>query len=976
MLIFLPKDFETLPAQRGDHLILEHLYSAISVCAFAFVKLRPSHFYTSFCIFNPWIHINNIYVFHEEIRLTIIEVNNDVIEKIGNQNIYVKNYTSNFDIKEYIQNILVPLAFPNIEVNKLNLGLLGITSEMISSVVEDSFSTASLMMNESFINRSQLPSSIYSEASLFNLGMNFATPSRCNVLLQLWMDDILKYSSNVGNTTIKRYKLDKDTKIIINNNIYRLDYDIFIDHQYIDGQLVLDIRYDMDNNPISIVQNPFIKHQITSVGWLLLFLNLQEYNRTVDTHIITDNLITVNSNIELKWRNQIAGIELNYISPYGEKMRMELKPLYSRPSSRPFVWYSFQDDNTILLSFSSHTQYFQPEFNSKIESIIYTCNGASSNFDVYNNKIGLPVQKTGMRYEYNPLTRITALCYSESKHGKDKGDIETLRDDIVHAHNTVNTISTDYDLQSWFERNAKQEGIHSEFFKRRDDLSGRLYSQFITIMKDSEIFPTNTLSIEVSKDQCDYTTENEYMITPGHLWTYKPDSRNTLELIPSLHGYYHITDENIPTDKEFLYTNPFYMKIHKNPSLSVCYNTMIAYTTYPETIYSNNDIFYKFQLATLSIERDLSREYKNQYRFEVVCVPVVSTSLKIKYIEGIGEKYKKEKNYLRLIMVFHSRKYGETGYIEMEPTEIRNATSVVFSSHVSVIDKLSDDYTITIDKKNTPGVKSLIQNGVDKDQIVIDVKETQIDFLVMMKDVTNKSNSIVYNDESFKTYIIANRFTNDRRDLSLYKEMTMMRSMLQFQDDKVHATLIPFIKYDIGMHAEEMGYFVDKFNAQYTAMQPVLRRLDGNTFVDFKLFNTYGKSNNYYIGPKEGTEDLWDSDIRLDNVELQIRLKISVLDRSIYSQTVAGVKNEIKNYINSINQSDDKNLHVSDIIHLIKSNQPNVNYIRFLGFNHYDANKQSIFKKFDSINNPDNLQMYVPEILRIDDKNIIISEEI
>ena len=43
MLIFLPKDFETLPAQRGDHLILEHLYSAISVCAFAFVKLRPSH---------------------------------------------------------------------------------------------------------------------------------------------------------------------------------------------------------------------------------------------------------------------------------------------------------------------------------------------------------------------------------------------------------------------------------------------------------------------------------------------------------------------------------------------------------------------------------------------------------------------------------------------------------------------------------------------------------------------------------------------------------------------------------------------------------------------------------------------------------------------------------------------------------------------------------------------------------------------
>lgn len=899
-----------------------------------------------------------------------------MIEKIGNQNIYIKNYTSNFDVKEYIQKILVPLAFPNMEVNKLNLGLLGISSEMISCVVEDAFGTASLMMNESFINRSQLPASIYSEASLFNLGLNYAVPSRCNVLLQVWMEDILKYSTAVGNTTIKRYKLDKDTKIIINNNIYRLDYDIYIDHQYIDGQLVLDVKYNIDNNPISIISNQFIKHQVTSVGWLLLFLNVQEYNRTTSTYIITDNLVTVNSNIELRWRNQIAGIKLDYISPYGERMRMDLRPLYSRPVSRPFVWYSFQDDTSLLLSFSSNTQYFQPEFNSKIEATIYTCNGASSNFDIYNNKLGIPVQKTGINYEYNPLTRITALCYSESKHGQDKGNIESLRSDIIRAHNTVNALSTDYDMQSWFERYARQDGIHSEFFKRRDDLSGRLYSQFITIGQDTKIFPTNTLCIETTKEQCDYATNEEFMIAPGHLWRYKGNSRTTVEMIPSPNGYYKVTDENIPTDQEFLFVNPFYMKIHKDPSISICYNTMLAYTTYPETIYSNSDIFYKFQLATLSVERDLSKEYKNQYRFEVICVPVVSTSLRIKYIEGIGEKYKKENNYLRVIMVLHSRKYGETGYIEMEPTEIRNATSVVFSTRLSVFDNLTDDNTIEIDKQNTPGILSLIQNGKDKDKIIVDVKETQIDFIVMMKDVTNKSNSVVYNNETYKSYIIANRFTNDRRDLSLYREMNMMRFTLNFQDDKIHATLIPFIKYDVALNADEMGYFVDKFNSQYSAMRPILGKLDGNSFVDFKLFNTYGRSNNYYIGPKEGTDDLWGSDIRLDNVELKIKLKISVLDRSIYSQTVVGVKTEIKNYINSINQSEEKNLHVSDIIHLIKSNQPNVNYIRFLGFNNYDANKQSIFKKFDSVNNIDNLQLYVPEILRINDENIIISEEI
>ena len=92
-----------------------------------------------------------------------------MIEKVGNQNIYVRNYTSNFSVKEFIQNALIPRAFPNIPMNKLNLGLTGIASEMISQGIEDSYATASLMMNESFITRAVLPNSSYSEAALFDL---------------------------------------------------------------------------------------------------------------------------------------------------------------------------------------------------------------------------------------------------------------------------------------------------------------------------------------------------------------------------------------------------------------------------------------------------------------------------------------------------------------------------------------------------------------------------------------------------------------------------------------------------------------------------------------------------------------------------------------------------------------------------------------------------------------------------------------
>ena len=131
-----------------------------------------------------------------------------MIETIGENKIYVRNYSSNFDIKEYILNILIPRYFPNVPLNSLNLGLIGLTSEYISQGIEDAFSTASLMLNESFITKAILPKSIYSIASLFDIGYNFATPSRCKFALQINMSDIEKFATKVENSNIYRYCLE------------------------------------------------------------------------------------------------------------------------------------------------------------------------------------------------------------------------------------------------------------------------------------------------------------------------------------------------------------------------------------------------------------------------------------------------------------------------------------------------------------------------------------------------------------------------------------------------------------------------------------------------------------------------------------------------------------------------------------------------------------------------------------------------
>ena len=941
-----------------------------------------------------------------------------MIEKVGNKNLVVQNYTSNFDIKEYIQKELIPKAFPGIPMNKLNLGFTGIVSELMSNSMEDVFSTASLIANEAFITRSVLPSSIYSEAALYGLGYTFATPSRAKFALQIWLDDIINYSSTVRNTSVQRFVLDKETKLLLGDTSYRLDYDIIIDHQVIEGKRIFNIYYDTnEENSISIVRAKHITHQVTSIGWLVLMVELQEYDRKVEEHLISDNLTTTNSDIYLKWTSQIAGLDLIYITPKGDRVSMKKKIQYTRPEQSPFVWYNFHNDNTICLSFSGNRGYFQPAFNSKIESTIYTCLGSKANFDSYDNKSAVPVIRSSKRFEYNGNTRIVAICFSGSVGGMDKGDIELLRDDVILARNSINAITTDRDLELWFNNYARRNNTKTEFFKRRDDPTGRLFSQFITVNDGSYTFPTNTLSIEVNHKEFDYIKyedskvkvddnhfrfiPEEYVITPGHLWEYKDDSRTTVRMVKAIgeNRMAMVTDDAIPPineDRPFMFTNPFYIKIHRDPTVSINYNVMTNHTSWPIDIPIKSDSFYRFQLANFSIERSISKRLNNRYLIKVICVPVVSQS-SIQYIEGIGPDYPKINNNLRLVLITRSKTSGETGYIEMTPVDRRTAGSILFEATIAVHDELTSDGLLRVDRSRTDDIRALLT-----EDIYIDAMETSFHFAVLFKDNTTKIS--LFNDPDFVGYTMTNRFANDPHLLNLYKPMNMMRHNNYFtgdspvyevdpfseemiiKDDKpilteggytLHSSLVPLLKYDIPLNENRMTKFIQAFNDQYIAVEPVLSRLEGNTFLDFKLFNTYGRSNNYFIGPKDGSDVLSDSDILLDNVYVKLKLRLAVYDRSAYLQTAEAVENEIISYFDSLG-TDYHDIHVSDLIHLIKENHPNVYYVRFCGFNSYDANKQSIFTKYSNTSelSKSQLMYYTPEIIRLDRDSIEIIEEI
>ena len=94
------------------------------------------------------------------------------------------------------------------------------------------------------------------------------------------------------------------------------------------------------------------------------------------------------------------------------------------------------------------------------------------------------------------------------------------------------------------------------------------------------------MSINVNQSQFDYVNDdNEFIIKPGHLWEYENDSRDTVSMVMTADGKpAMVTDESLPTisiDRPFMFTNPFLIKIHRDPTTSMNYNYLIDHTSWP-----------------------------------------------------------------------------------------------------------------------------------------------------------------------------------------------------------------------------------------------------------------------------------------------------------------------------------------------------------------------------------------------------------
>jgi hypothetical protein len=509
---------------------------------------------------------------------------------MADESILLNNYSDDSQIKKFMFDELAPRVFHDIPLNVLNTGFFSLVSEYISQITEQLGFTSSFYFNESFITKAVLPDSIYAEAAIFNIGYSFATPASTNFLLELKIQDIYDNAVFNADNGLYEFILDKNTKFNLPEGfVYSLDYDILIQYKDISTSSIeasipaWNIQYinRNDANVCATNKNVYITYRVTDV-WLCLLIQANEYERQVHTVVNNTTNGIPNEDTVIMCENHIAGFDVKYIDSKGNESilpRDHILAIHDTVTdNNPYVHYIMDNPQTIRFMWQLNgNRYFVPETNSSFEITIYTCHGKAANAPSYKNEEQPGVITAANRYSNNANVMKAAFIISGCLGGADIGTVETTRRETIEAYNTANVLSTDHDIDEWFNTFYFKNILYPYFFKRRDDPWGRIWSGYIALTdNDDYIYRTNTLHAEIPyevlyNNNNNTVSNNEIIIPPGWIWVYTTnykDHQHLYTVTPYTKGN-GVTVETASTlasiaDK-FVFANPFGIRIQKDP---------------------------------------------------------------------------------------------------------------------------------------------------------------------------------------------------------------------------------------------------------------------------------------------------------------------------------------------------------------------------------------------------------------------------
>lgn len=495
-----------------------------------------------------------------------------------------RDYADNYSVKEQSVNTIIPKYFDSDDVSDRTSGMVGFTTEQISNISEDVFNTASVLFREQFPNRAEIPESIYSHASIFQLTNIFSTAATCGFILVLSESMIVKKMvQDPNNPGLNYFYIDKNTKIMVEDIPFTLDYDIRIRvvtkvDDTGNKTYIFSAQYDLssENNSISSIVDPYLKIHRDSNGYIAINIIAHQCIRTEHYERIINNSIVNYPVIEVPFEGKLAGFEVFYKEPGETDYNTQFKKLivYSNPIHEPFCYYQLKDSSTLKLSFNAKDMYFKPEFNSELKIVLYITKGNEGNFEQYTGT-DIQIISQSEKYSYGDSYLTSARVITSSTGGFDQTSIEALQALTVESYRTANALTTEADLTEYFNNyNYRYGGNYNKFVKKRDDVYERIFSAFVIIRNGDYLYKGNTLPLSCSLGDMKNPETDIYMIDPGTLFE--------ISKVAS-------TLSNGEVEEKYQYQ--FYRNPEKNKTMTDIYlQALIDYEDYHDLLVDNKPI--------------------------------------------------------------------------------------------------------------------------------------------------------------------------------------------------------------------------------------------------------------------------------------------------------------------------------------------------------------------------------------------------
>jgi len=536
-------------------------------------------------------------------------------------------YLNIADIKEHWLTTIAPNYFDFDQDNNYQVGIFGYVNEVMGEAVEDAFAAVSTARREFYPITAEYMSSLYKMATLQQIDIPLTTPAHCKAAIILKQQEVI--DNSVFENGIYTCTIDSCLKIMADNLQFMMDYPVKIISKKTTKGWTHTVHYDIaiSNSLDTTHTSRYIPVKImkdAGVNYLVLILDcIRQVEMTKVSNVIIKDSVLETTSVEVDFDGNLANFEVFYIANQSApKVQLTKVLMNGSIPPGPFCYYELVSQNKIRLTFPASTS-FMPEFNSEIETYIYTSSGAAGNFDQYNGD--LICTSDSEDYPYNSTMIIVGLVNGSSTGGMDQMIDEQFRTKVIRAYATNNTIVTASDLQIYFDEVS--EGVSNMkvlFRKKRDDPLYRLWGAYI-LMKDREdnVIPSNTLDIYFKKSDVMSvdSIDNRVMVKPGTQFIYNI-AGSTEDFRSKFATPFDIKYPD-PSGKNFLFTNPFLIGVNLQPNTVGFYLNSIDEVKSLEYTYVNDDTPTQFIANNLHIERN-AMSGSNYYKLTLSLNPASS----------------------------------------------------------------------------------------------------------------------------------------------------------------------------------------------------------------------------------------------------------------------------------------------------------------------------------------------------------------